>query len=158
MCGLVLFAPNPSALIPTRAGARVSRYETKEDDPEREHLAASTLIEEPAYDLIHRTVELITQIMSGISIWTVDGLKKVGYPPEAIWEVVVNAIIHRDYAISDDVQVKIFDNRIEIESPGKLPGFVTIENILDVRYSRNKQIVRTLARYKSRQIRTWGRD
>ena len=61
-------------------------YETKEDDPEREHLAASTLIEEPAYDLIHRTVELITEIMSGISIWTVDGLKKVAYPPEAIWE------------------------------------------------------------------------
>jgi ATP-dependent DNA helicase RecG len=149
VCGLVLFAPNPSALIPTRAGVRVSRYETKEDDPEREHLAASTLIEEPAYDVIHRAVDVITQTMSGISIWTVEGLRKAEYPPEAIWEVVVNAIIHRDYAIADDVQVKIFDNRIEIESPGKLPGFVTVDNILDVRYSRNKQIVRTLARYKA---------
>jgi ATP-dependent DNA helicase RecG len=149
VCGLVLFAQTPSALIPTRAGVRVSRYETKEDDPEREHLATSKLIEEPAYELIHRAVELVTQIMSEISIWTVDGLKKVEYPPEAIWEVVVNAIIHRDYAIADDVQVKIFDNRIEVESPGKLPGFVTLENILDVRYSRNKQIVRTLARYQA---------
>jgi ATP-dependent DNA helicase RecG len=126
----------------------VSRYETKEDDPERDHLASSTLIEQPAYDLIHRTVDLITDIMSGISIWTVDGLQKVGYPPEAIWEVVVNAVIHRDYSIADDVQVKIFDNRIEIESPGKLPGFVNVENILSVRYSRNKQIVQTLACHK----------
>ena len=32
------------------------------------------------------------------------------------WEIVVNGIIHRDYAIADDVQVKIFDNRIEVES------------------------------------------
>ena len=86
MCGLVLYAPNPSAVIPTRAGVRVSRYETKEDDPERDYLADSHLLEEPAYDLIHHRVELISKIMSGISIWTVDGLQKVAYPPEAIWE------------------------------------------------------------------------
>lgn len=156
VCGLVLFAANPSAVIPTRAGARVSRYETKEDDPERDHLASSELLEEPAYDLIHHVVAVVTEIMSGISIWTVDGLQKVAYPPEAIWEVVVNAIIHRDYAVADDVQVRIFDNRVEIESPGKLPGFVTTENILDVRYSRNKQIVRTLARYKTPPNRDMG--
>jgi len=87
--------------------------------------------------------------MSEISIWTVDGLKKVSYPPEAIWEIVVNAIIHRDYSVADDVHIRIFDNRIEVQSPGRLPGFVTVENILDVRYSRNKQIVRTLSRYRS---------
>jgi ATP-dependent DNA helicase RecG len=156
VCGLVLYAPKPSAVIPTRAGVRVSRYETKEDDPERDHLANSHLLEEPAYDLIHHTIDLISKIMSDISIWTVDGLQKVAYPPEAIWEVVVNAIIHRDYAIADDVQVRIFDNRIEIESPGKLPGFVTVDNILDVRYSRNKQIVRTLARYKTPPNRDMG--
>ena len=71
---------------------------------------------------------------------------------------MVNAIIHRDYAIADDVQVRIFDNRIEIESPGKLPGFVTVDNILDVRYSRNKQIVRTLARYKTLPNKDMARD
>jgi ATP-dependent DNA helicase RecG len=36
--------------------------------------------------------------------------------PEAAWEVAVNAIIHRDDAVSDDVQVRICDNRIELES------------------------------------------
>jgi len=149
VCGLVLFAANPSAVIPTRAGVRITRYETKEDDPERDHLAFSEAIEAPAYQLIHRTVERITSIMSGINIWTIDGLKTASYPPEAIWEIVVNAIIHRDYSIADDVHVRIFDNRIEVQSPGRLPGFVTVENILDVRYSRNKQIVRTLSRYQT---------
>jgi ATP-dependent DNA helicase RecG len=149
VCGLVLFAPNPSAVIPTRSGVRIARYETKEDDPERDHLAFSESLEGPAYQLTHNVVNRISEIMSGISIWTVDGLKKVTYPPEAIWEIVVNSIIHRDYSISDDVHIRIFDNRIEVQSPGRLPGFVTVENILDVRYSRNKQIVRTLARYKT---------
>ncbi|MFM0721897.1 ATP-binding protein [Paraburkholderia strydomiana] len=149
VCGLVLFAPNPSAVIPTRSGVRVTRYETKEDDPERDHLAFSESLEGPAYQLIQNVVGRITDIMSGISIWTVDGLKKISYPPEAIWEIVVNAIIHRDYSVADDVHIRIFDNRIEVQSPGRLPGFVTTDNILDVRYSRNKQIVRTLSRYKT---------
>jgi ATP-dependent DNA helicase RecG len=77
----------------------------------------------------------------------IDPLPTLEYPPEAIWEIVVNALIHRDYSISDDVQVLVFDNRIEIISPGRLPGYVSLGNILDARYSRNSKIVRTLARY-----------
>lgn len=147
--GIVLFSDNPSAYSPNRAGVRITRYETREEDPEREHLGPTYQLEGPAYPLIHQTIEKITAIMSEMSIWTVDGLKKLAYPPEAIWEVVVNAIIHRDYSISDDVQIHIYENRIEVRSPGKLPGFVTVDNILDVRHSRNKQIVRTLSRYAS---------
>ena len=86
--------------------------------------------------------------MSGIDVWTTQGLKKLEYPPEAIWETIVNAVIHRDYSISDDIHILIFDNRIEILSPGKLPGYVNIENILDARFSRNSKMVRTLNRYK----------
>ena len=79
---------------------------------------------------------------------TAKGLTNVSYPPEAIWEIVANAVIHRDYSISDDIHIIIFQNRIEIRSPGKLPGFVTVDNFLDVRYSRNSKIVRSLAKYK----------
>jgi ATP-dependent DNA helicase RecG len=86
--------------------------------------------------------------MSSVEVWTPDGLKKLCYPPEAIWEVIVNALIHRDYSISDDIQILIYNNRIEILSPGRLPGYVTVENILDARYARNSKVVRTLNRYK----------
>ncbi|CAD7045919.1 ATP-dependent DNA helicase RecG [Pseudorhizobium endolithicum] len=57
-------------------------------------------------------------------------------------------LIHRDYSVSDDIQIIIFQDRIEVRSPGRLPGFVTVHNFLDVRYSRNSKIVRTLAKYK----------
>jgi ATP-dependent DNA helicase RecG len=101
-----------------------------------------------SYQLIHETVKNVTDIMSSIDVWSTSGLKKLEYPPEAIWETIVNAVIHRDYSISDDIQILIFDNRIEILSPGKLPGYVSVENILDARFSRNAKMVRTLNRYR----------
>jgi ATP-dependent DNA helicase RecG len=147
VAGILLFNRSPAAILPRKCSVKIVRYETKEDDPERDHLKSTVTLEGPLYPLIHETVQKVTEIMSSVSIWTTNGLKALQYPPEAIWEIVVNAIIHRDCAISDDVQVRIFDNRIEVISPGKLPGYVSVQNILDARYSRNSKIVRTLARY-----------
>ena len=146
--GLLLYADNPQGNFPTRCETRIVFYDTKEDKPERNHLKINETIGGPLYQQIHRSIERISEIMSGISILTSEGLTKVSYPPEAVWEIVVNALIHRDYSISDDVQIVIFQNRIEIVSPGRLPGNVTVENILDVRDSRNPKIVKALRRYK----------
>ena len=53
-------------------------------------------------------------------------------------ELLVNALIHRDYFIKDSIKVFIFDNRIEIRSPGKLPNNLTVDQIRrGVRRSRN---------------------
>lgn len=145
----LLFHPAPSAVVPKKCAIKITRYVTKEDDPERDHLAEQFTIEGPSYRLIHDAIRQVAEIMSGIEVWSTQGLKKLEYPPEAIWETVVNAVIHRDYSISDDIQILIFDNRIEIISPGRLPGYVNIENILDARFSRNAKIVRTLNRYKN---------
>lgn len=142
-----MFHENPSVAMPRKCAVKIARYETNEDDPERNHLRQQWTIEGPLYRLIHDTMVMITRIMSSVNIWTSEGLKNVQYPPEAIWEIMVNAIIHRDYAISDDVQVLVYNNRIEVLSPGRLPGYVNIDNILDARYSRNPKIVRTLNRY-----------
>jgi ATP-dependent DNA helicase RecG len=65
----------------------------------------------------------------------------VKYPREVIHEIITNAAIHRDYSIADNVHVRIFDNRIEVESPGRLPAYITPKNILRERYSRNSTIV-----------------
>lgn len=143
----LLFSHNPSAFVPRKCAVKVTRYKTAEDDPERDHLAEQFTIEGPIYKSINNTVETIKRVMTSVEVWTSQGLKSLEYPPEAIWETVVNAFIHRDYSISDDIQILIYDNRIEILSPGTLPGYVTIENILDARYSRNPKLVRTLARY-----------
>lgn len=68
------------------------------------------------------------------------------YPLEAARELVVNAIAHRDYSIDGDgVRLFIFRDRMEVISPGGLPGPVTITNIKDERFSRNPIIVQVLA-------------
>jgi len=148
IASVLLFHRNPSAVMPRKCALKITRYETREDDPERDHLAIQKTIEGPLYRLIHESISETKIIMSSINIWTPAGLKKMEYPHEALWEIVVNAVIHRDYSISDDIQILIYDNRIEVLSPGRLPGYVTIENILEARYSRNPKLVRTLNRYK----------
>ena len=148
VAGILLFCDIPQVRLPKKCAVKIARYETKEDEPEREHLKDQFTLEGPLYQLIQNTIGKVAEIMSSVKIWTANGLAMVNYPPEAIWEIIVNAIIHRDYSISDDIHINIFDNRIEVLSPGKLPGYVTVENILDSRYARNSKIVRTLNRYK----------
>lgn len=147
--GLLLFNDNPVALLPRKCGIKISRYDTSEKVPEREHLKEQTTIEGSLYEQIHKASDTVIELMSNVKIWTPKGLDTIKYPEETIWEILVNAVIHRDYSISDDVHILIFNNRIEIISPGKLPGYVTEENFLEARYSRNTKIVRTLNRYKN---------
>jgi len=68
------------------------------------------------------------------------------FPLEAVREVVVNAVAHRDYSIrGDNIRVLLFSDRLEVFSPGRLPGPVTVANIADERFSRNAAIVQVLA-------------
>ncbi|MBX3064030.1 MAG: ATP-binding protein [Anaerolineae bacterium] len=68
------------------------------------------------------------------------------YPLEAAREMIVNAVSHRDYSIrGDDIRLFIFADRLEVSSPGRLPGPVTVDNIADERFSRNPAIVQVLS-------------
>ena len=67
------------------------------------------------------------------------------YPEFAWLEGIVNAVTHREYAMSGRyILVSMYDDRLEIESPGNLPSIVTVENIKETRYSRNPRIARLL--------------
>lgn len=72
--------------------------------------------------------------------------EQLEYPLQAVRELVVNAVSHRDYSIQGDgIRLYLFSNRLEITSPGGLPGSVTIANIVDERFSRNSAIVQVLS-------------
>jgi ATP-dependent DNA helicase RecG len=70
--------------------------------------------------------------------------------PEFTWkELIVNAVAHRDYSIKGtDIQIKMFDDRITVESPGSLPGIVRLNNIRTVHFSRNPKIAEYLHEYE----------
>ncbi len=68
------------------------------------------------------------------------------YPFDAVRELLVNAVAHRDYSLQGDcIHLHIFADRLEVHSPGGLPGPVTLDNLLKARFSRNAVIVQVLS-------------
>lgn len=67
------------------------------------------------------------------------------YPQFAVREAIVNAICHRDYRLKGRrIEIRMYSDRLEVISPGGLPGFITIENIKDEHFSRNPRLVNGL--------------
>ncbi len=67
------------------------------------------------------------------------------YPEEVVREAVVNALAHRDYGlVGSTIDITIWDDRLEITSPGPLPGHITVDNMRAEHYSRNPRIMRVL--------------
>ncbi len=65
------------------------------------------------------------------------------YPMDALREIIINMIIHRDYMQHGDSSVKIYSNRIEFFNPGSLPDTITIDQLLQGNYisqARNKKL------------------
>lgn len=81
-------------------------------------------------ELYEKTRSFIMQNLKSIQMD--DNFNSIGeleIPIKAIEELLVNALIHRDYFINSSIKVFAFDNRIEIISPGKLPNTLSIANI-----------------------------
>ncbi|MBC7814618.1 MAG: transcriptional regulator, partial [Burkholderiales bacterium] len=67
------------------------------------------------------------------------------YPQFAVREAIVNAVCHRDYRLKGRrIEIRMYGDRLEVISPGGLPGFITVENIKEEHFSRNPRIVNGL--------------
>lgn len=78
------------------------------------------------------------------------------YPIEALREAVVNAICHRDYTSSGNVQVRIFDDRLEVWNPGTLPEGLSIEDLSRPHDSRPRNKLIAHAFFLNKYIEQWG--
>ena len=64
------------------------------------------------------------------------------YPPFAVREALVNAVCHRDYRLRGRrIEVRMYADRLEVISPGGLPGFITVDNLVEEHFSRNPRLV-----------------
>ncbi|MCW2286758.1 putative HTH transcriptional regulator [Rhodoblastus acidophilus] len=127
---------------------KVYRYKTSEPEGFREALAFDPVtIEGCLYVQIKESVNFVTSNIETIQKMSDKGLEHITYPPETLHEIIANAVLHRDYSIADDVHIRIFDNRVEVQSPGRLPAHVTVSNILNERFARNGAIVRMLNKF-----------
>jgi ATP-dependent DNA helicase RecG len=146
--GTLLFSEEPQAALPKRCGVKIYRYKTKEAEGFRDVLAFDPkTIEGPLYEQIKEAVRVTAEIAESIPRMGENSLEKITYPQETLHEIITNAVIHRDYSVADDVHIRIFENRIEIQSPGRLPAHVTVKNFLKERFARNGTIVRLLNKF-----------
>lgn len=148
VAGTTLFSDEPQAILPKRAGIKIYRYKTQDTEGSRETMAFDPIsVEGCIYEQISKAVQKTVEIIQGVRINTAAGMEAVEYPATALHEIITNAVLHRDYSIADDIHIRIFDNRIEVASPGTLPGHVTPENILNERFARNAAIVRLINKF-----------
>ncbi len=132
---VLLFADEPGSLLAaheSRADVRVMVYDGK-------HVIAGSspnfrkqpkTVRGPLIDQIDATVNLVMDILADGVVHSGSGFKTLhAYPERVVKEAIVNAIIHRDYRLNRDIFVRIFDDRIEVESPGVFPGNITPSNI-----------------------------
>lgn len=144
----LLFADQPQDLFPN-AYVRVLRYlgNTRESGS-RQALAADGdfRLEGPLPQQIHAAAELIDRQMPRRRALGADGLfdEQQIVPREAWLEALVNAVVHRSYSMGGDhVRFEIFDDRVEVTSPGLFPGLADLTRPLEaVRYARNPRIAR----------------
>jgi len=148
VAAVLLFAETPQAILPKRCGIKILRYKTTERVGSRETLAFDPVtIEGCLYEQIPAAVGATVRAVEDVQVLGPAGLESIRYPHETLHEIITNGALHRDYSIAADIQIRIYDNRIEVESPGRLPGHVTTENILSEQFARNGTIVRLINKF-----------
>lgn len=145
--GILLFSEYPQHWLP-QSSVVFAKFVGK--TPRGENgLAGYTRREEltgPLPRLIENAWNLIWSEMAVSAV--VKGLEReetYEYPQFAVREAIVNAVCHRDYRLKGRrIEIRMYSDRLEVISPGGLPGFITVENIVDEHFSRNPRVVNGL--------------
>jgi ATP-dependent DNA helicase RecG len=149
VAGCLLFARQPQTFLP-EALVRVLRYRGRERGTgSRQQLLEDVRIEGPIPAQLMKAREEIKRLQPARRALASSGrFENVPLVPEDAWlEGLVNAVVHRSYSVAGDhIRIEIFDDRIEISSPGRFPGLVDLTDpIRATRFARNPRIARVCA-------------
>jgi len=140
--GLLLFGRDPQAFVPGSEVIVVRYAGTEQSDTYLREDIRDTLPEQ----ILRAEAFIVNNMRVGAKLTGLAREERTEYPREAVREALVNAVAHRDYSIrGQETRVFMFADRIEITSPGRLPGPVTLDNLEDERFSRNEAIVQVLS-------------
>ena len=148
---MLLFGKNPKHYFP-RARIRFVRYEGTEAKVGAEmNVIKDVVFEGRVLQVIEKALEFVRSQIKERTYLGADTrfVTEPEYPEFAWKELIVNAVAHRDYSIKGtDIQIKMFDDRLTVESPGTLPGIVRLNNMRHVHFSRNPKIAQFLHEYE----------
>jgi len=154
LAALLLFADEPGALLAgqgMRADIRVFHYKGKAvlrgEVPNL--LLPPKTITGPAVEQIAKAQAYVLERLAVGLTMEGSGFKtRYRFPERVIKEAITNAVVHRDYRLNRDIHIRIFDDRVEVESPGRLPGNLTPATIEKARsMPRNSLLARHLREF-----------
>ncbi len=149
IAGCLLFSEAPQAFFP-EAFVRVLRYRGQErGSGTRQQLIEDVRIEGPIPRQLLKAKEEVGRLQPIRRALRSSGrFGDVPLVPDDAWlEGLVNAVVHRSYSmVGDHIRVEVFDDRIEVSSPGRFPGLVDLGDPLETtRFARNPRIARVCA-------------
>ena len=148
--GILLFGNNPTKYLP-QARLRFIRYEGMfAETGTRLNIVKEQTFDSAIPKIIVEARSFINTQLREFQYLNSEGIfeRMPEYPEFAWFEGIVNALTHRNYSMNGEhIKFIMFDDRIEIYSPGLLPNIVTVENIMHTRYSRNPKIARVLSEF-----------
>ena len=143
----LLFAKDPTSIVPG-CKIRFLRFEgEKEGSGEEFNPVKDIWIEGNIPTQIAESEQVLKLQLRDFSRLGSDGnfYTAPEYPPLAWYEAIVNACVHRSYGLRNmNIFIKMFDDRLVVESPGGFPGLVTPENIYDMHHPRNPHLMEAM--------------
>ncbi len=142
--GVLLFGRDPQAFLPHSGLIFVKFVGT---EPRGEDGLAGYGRREEVGGPLARVIEdawraVWEEMVVGAVVKGLEREERTEYPPFAVREALVNAVCHRDYRLKGRrIEIRMFADRLEVVSPGGLPGFITVDNLVEEHFSRNPRIV-----------------
>lgn len=145
VAGVLMFYDEPQQFIPE---AMVVCTEFSGDSGR--NIVQTRELMGPIPELIHKSMVLVNDwLQRYFELQDSKLMGKVPVPMEALREAIANALLHRKYTIPSAVKIAIYENRLEIFSPGGFPGLVDIKNLGDgTTYLRNPHLAMLARRHK----------
>ncbi len=144
VAGMVMFARQPQTTLPT---ARID-FARIEGQTLGENFLDQKTIDGTLPQQLERLEELLRlHLKKSETIREFEPESHYEMPLEILREAIVNALVHRDYSLSSSIRVLMFDDRLEVHSPGKLPNSVTVQNIrAGIHVERNPILLSLIAK------------
>ncbi len=150
LAGLLMFGKYPQEFFPQLMITFVQYFGTTEDEktPRGARFVDNRRFEGPVTEMVSEAETYIMSAMRKSSL--IEGMFRrdiMEYPRESVRESIANAVAHRDYSPyvrGSYIQIRMFADRLEVQSPGGLFGNVTVDNLEDEHSTRNARLMRMM--------------
>ena len=149
---VLLFHPDPERFV-TGASVKIGYFASESDLRYHDEIAGDLFTQ------VGKTMELLrTKYLKAVISY--DGIQRIEsfpMPAPALREALLNAVVHRDYAVPAPIQIRVYEDRLSIWNPGELPESWTQATLLEPHASKpyNPDIANTF--FRAGEIEAWGR-